>query len=350
MCWFSVYWLFRLLVAIVSVTAFAAMSQYTIPPPVFLVTGFLGSGKTQFLQTLLENPITGTDNAVIVNDFGDVVYDRFLLGKNATTLLELPGGCLCCSALDDFRQALSDVATRSPERIFVETTGLANAASVRADLGFMGFPVEATFCVVDALHWQHSQQQYPLFDSQLREADYVLISKGDIASANQLDALQLMLPTLNSRAPVVVMRQGRVDADMLLAALAPTRTFAPFGTRAQPHLISNTVTAFRIRIPRPAAIADIESCLQRLPAGVARVKGTLLTDNGNDICENLLNFVNGRWSITPVPEANTSAGRSSSLFLIGFALAPPMIHEAFAGLHSVVIEEGEVTHKMPNTQ
>lgn len=325
------------------------MSQHPIIPPVFLVTGFLGSGKTQFLQTLLENPIAGTGNAVIVNDFGDVVYDHFLLGKNATMLLELPGGCLCCSALDDFRQALSDVADRLPERIFVETTGLADVASVRADLGFMGFPIEATFCVVDATHWQHSQQQYSLFDNQISEADYLLISKSDIADARQIKALQQMLPTLNNRASVVVMRRGRVDADVLLAALAPTRTFTPTRPSAQPHLINNPVTAFRIRIPQPAAIADIEHCLEHLPHAVVRVKGRLFVRNGNDICENLLNFVNGRWSITPVPESSTSAGRSSSLFLIGFALTPKMIHEAFTGLHSIVIETGEVTNKMPTT-
>lgn len=325
------------------------MNQHANTPPVFLVTGFLGSGKTQFLQTLLESPIAGTGNAVIVNDFGDVVYDQFLLGKNAATLLELPGGCLCCSALDDFKQALGDVAARSPERIFVETTGLADVAAVRADLGFMGFPVEAAFCVVDALHWQRSQQQYELFNEQVREADYILVSKSDIAEPPAVAALQHAIRSLNNRAPVVVMRCGRVDADILLAALAPERAFAPLRPQAQPHCIGNPVTSFRIRIAQPVHKAELEHCLALLPSTVVRIKGRVTLYNDSDICENLLNFVNGRWSITSVPEIAISHKRASSLFLIGFNLVSSVLQQVFATLHNTDIEEGEVTHKVPST-
>lgn len=322
------------------------MNQHTTIPSIFLVTGFLGSGKTRFLQYLLESPVAGSRNAVIVNDFGDVIYDSFLLKKHAVNLIELPGGCLCCSALDDFREALSQVAEYSPEHIFIEATGLADAASVRADLGFMGFPVDAVFCVVDALHWRQSQQQFPIFDDQLREADYLLVSKTDLVSKEDIEYLREYLASINARAPIVLLRNGRMETDCLLAALAPAEHFTPRNRNTTGHLIANPVSAFRIELRYPLNTSVLEQCLQRLPAGAVRLKGRIkVRENGTDeVTEKLLNFVNGRYELTPVADPLYSEHSRSTIFLIGFSLTPEIVAEVF-GVAGCSLEQGDLVHE-----
>lgn len=324
------------------------MDRHTATPSVFLVTGFLGSGKTRFLQRLLENPVTGSRNAVIVNDFGESVYDSFLLQKHAVNLLELPGGCLCCSALDDFREALTRVAERSPDHIFVEATGLADAAAVRADLGFMGFPVDAVFCVVDALHWQQSYRQFRMFDDQVREADYLLVSKTDLAEEESVRQLQEHLASVNPRAVLVFLRNGSMDSDRLLAALAPAGDFRPRQPYVPDHLIEHAVSAFRVRLPSGIDTALLERCLQQLPAGAVRLKGRMqIRDRETgEVTEKLLNFVNGRWELTPTAEPVRSASRYSTLVLIGFSLAPEAVTAAFGGIDGCTVEHGELVHEI----
>lgn len=316
-------------------------------PPVFLVTGFLGSGKTLFLQSLLSSTVAGPHNAVIVNDFGEAVYDDFLLRAHATTFIELPGGCLCCSALDDFKQALTDVSERAPARILVETTGLADAASVRDDLQFMGFPVDAVLCIVDALHWQQHHEQFALFAEQIREADYVLISKKDRANPADLPALEQYLHTLNSRAPLLYMNKGHVHADALSAMLAPAAHIAP-RNRAQLPLVDSPIAVFNIALPPVVQRRDLECSLAMLPRAAIRLKGrVVLQDEHEEITFFLLNFVNGRWSLLEIPQNAQHTRQSSALALIGLELADSDVTAAFAAIPGARVQHGELHFHLP---
>ncbi len=323
------------------------MMQTPSAPPVFLVTGFLGSGKTVFLQSLLENSVAGAHNAVIVNDFGEAVYDDFLLRARATTFLELPGGCLCCSALDDFKQALTDVAERAPSRILVETTGLADVASVRDDLRFMGFPVDAVLCTVDALHWRSQHDQFALFQEQIREADYLLVSKSDVATPRQVAELEHYLRSVHNRAPVIRMKKGHVDADTLLSMLAPADHIVP-RNREQLPLVDSTIAAFRIALPQCVHRSDLEYAMNQLPLTALRLKGRVrLQDIHGTITVFLLNFVNGRWTLSEVPDDAAPVHNNAALALIGLSLCYDDVAAAFAAIAGVHVEQGELRFRLP---
>ncbi|MEQ8369881.1 MAG: GTP-binding protein, partial [Alphaproteobacteria bacterium] len=70
------------------------------PIPVTVLTGFLGSGKPTLLARLLRDPAL-TNTAVIVNEFGEVGLDHLLLEHSGEDLIELDGGCLCCTVRGD---------------------------------------------------------------------------------------------------------------------------------------------------------------------------------------------------------------------------------------------------------
>ena len=73
--------------------------------PVTLLTGFLGSGKTTLLRRALAAP-SFSDTAVIVNEIGEIPIDHFLVDFVEGSVLELPGGCLCCLVREDLAQSL----------------------------------------------------------------------------------------------------------------------------------------------------------------------------------------------------------------------------------------------------
>jgi autotransporter-associated beta strand protein len=104
------------------------------PPltPVLIITGFLGSGKTNFLNWLLTQPEAGT-MAVIVNEFGEIGLDHLLIATPVENIMLIEGGCLCCEVRGDLVQTLGDLWDRRArgeiqgfDQVAIETTGLSN--------------------------------------------------------------------------------------------------------------------------------------------------------------------------------------------------------------------------------
>src|SRR3989442_7030451 len=109
--------------------------------PVTLLTGFLGSGKTTLLRRALAAP-SFSDTAVIINEIGAIPIDHYLVDFVEGSVLELPGGCLCCLVREDLAQSLRSLIERRDageirrfRRIVIETSGLADPAPVLFTLG-----------------------------------------------------------------------------------------------------------------------------------------------------------------------------------------------------------------------
>jgi G3E family GTPase len=96
-----------------------------MPVPVHILGGFLGTGKTTTIRAqLAARP--GERVAVIVNDFGEAGLDATTLeGSAPYKLTNIPGGCVCCTAPENFVAALGAVLAEAPDRLWIEPTGLA---------------------------------------------------------------------------------------------------------------------------------------------------------------------------------------------------------------------------------
>ena len=307
---------------------------------IHLVTGYLGSGKTQFLSRLLERKILSEKIAVIVNDFGAVMFDGMRLASTNADIeiVDVPGGCLCCSAIEDFQTALTQVMERGARRIFIEATGLADAAQVQRDLAFMRFPVESTLCIVDALNLRRFQTLFHIVNAQIQASDFLLISKEDLVKKpDAVSALEQSLRALNPRAPITRLAQGRASTEFLLQAFAPAERFIPErATHQQEHLLRDNVTAFRIRLPQNVDFLAFERILAGLPSGLVRLKGLLRLDHSPQAV--LVNFVAGAWNYQPLSD---STDAESELFAIGQAIELHEMESRFAALGASV-EAGTV--------
>lgn len=159
------------------------------------VTGFLGSGKTRYINQLLQQP--GMANTVvIVNEIGQLGIDQanWSFVQPSTILLE--GGCLCCqmqgSMSATLQRLFTDALARTIprfNRIIVETSGLADPSALRFTLHSDFFLKERFFyngciCIVDAVNTD-KQSVYVEWSRQLVQADLVLLSRTDSATAEQ---------------------------------------------------------------------------------------------------------------------------------------------------------------------
>lgn len=195
--------------------------------PVTLLTGFLGSGKSTLLTKILHDP-RFSDTAVVVNEFGEVGLDGFLVEHSGDQMVEMTSGCLCCTIRGDIRQTLLDLHARREqgrvpmfERLVIETTGLADPAPVihtlmadpRLDRRFMLGGIVAT---VDAVNGDHTLDTQLECVKQIAVADRIVITKTDLAAdpMSQRDVAQLRdrITTLNPGA--VVLDKNANDFDL----------------------------------------------------------------------------------------------------------------------------------------
>ena len=314
---------------------------------VTVLTGFLGAGKTTLLNYLL-NEQHGLKLAVIENEFSDAPIDSQLLGDAPAKVVTLANGCVCCSINGDLEKAALDLLERrdsgelSFDRLVIECTGLADPAPVAQS--FLSTPVlneryrlDGIVTLVDAYNAETHLAQ-SIAQAQVGFADLIALSKTDLVTSEQRDAVSARLQRINRRAPVVVVEHGRVPIGMLLqlrgfdiedAGDAPVlRPLRPIS--APPDRI--TTLALRSDCPLEAQQLSlfIEGLLARFGNSLLRYKGVLaLKDESRRLVFQgvlrLYNFDWGRsWQADETPE--------SVLVFIGDNLPEGEIRQAFAEL------------------
>jgi len=190
--------------------------------PATILTGFLGSGKTTLLKRVLTEA-HGQKIAVIENEFGEENIDNEILVADTTeNIIQMSNGCICCSIRDDLRATLRDLAEKKRkgeldfDRVVIETTGLADPGPV-AQTFFMDdevaeqYLLDSILTLVDAKHAAQQLNDRQEARRQVGFADQIFISKADLVSAEDLDALTHRLKHMNPRAPMRATHFGEVS-------------------------------------------------------------------------------------------------------------------------------------------
>ena len=189
--------------------------------PVTILTGFLGSGKTTLLKRILTEA-HGQKIAVIENEFGEENIDSdILVTESKEQILQMSNGCICCTIREDLREALQLLAAKKRkglldfDRVVIETTGLADPGPV-AQTFFMddeiaeSYLLDSILTLVDAKHAAQQLNDRQEARRQVGFADQIFISKTDLVSATETDALMHRLKHMNPRAPQKAVHFGDV--------------------------------------------------------------------------------------------------------------------------------------------
>lgn len=186
--------------------------------PVQLVTGFLGAGKTTYMNRLL----AATDEKIclIVNELGAVNIDEQLIVKMDQEQIELSNGCICCSIQNDLSKTFYQLVAKKEtfDRIIIETTGVADPAPIIQTIYYdeylrQHFKMNAILTVVDA-----SQMDRDLFKEgihQIAYADMILLNKTDLVSSEELKHARARISQINPTVRVVETVQTEGEFDLL---------------------------------------------------------------------------------------------------------------------------------------
>ncbi|MET3879515.1 GTP-binding protein [Chitinophaga sp. OAE865] len=205
---------------------------------VYILTGFLGAGKTTVLNSLLQQ-FAGHNNIVIENEFGKVNIDASLITEKIDRLYELTSGCICCSLDNDLLEVLGTILQKEdhPEHVFIETTGIADVGNI---IGMLLMPevqrhytLVSTICIVDAENIFERLQQVPEAGKQLSCADVIIINKIKHLDIPQLIYLSQQLEQMNPLAFITTSEDGTVSLKTIqfpekpiaaaVAAVAPVK-------------------------------------------------------------------------------------------------------------------------------
>jgi G3E family GTPase len=281
---------------------------------VTIITGFLGAGKTTFINRLLKyNP--KTQFALVENEFGEVSIDSKLIkGVDASQMFELKQGCICCTISDEYELVLQELAERFPniEHLLIETTGVAEPAFVIRPF-FIDenlkkiYQYNGTVCLVDAINFENSPEK-EITIKQLVVADLVLVSKSENLSNLQKQAVKEILQKINPFAKIefsqlieldffAPFRVGVRDLSELNSILQKNRTQFDFVSISSTHANLSTKTlSFQEPINKSNFLNWLEYTLDIHKNEIYRVKGILCFEN--EPYEYILQGVGGSFEIT----------------------------------------------------
>jgi G3E family GTPase len=304
------------------------------PLPVLIIGGYLGAGKTTLINHVLRHA-GGRRVAVLVNDFGEINIDADLIEGAAAGVISLAGGCLCCSFGDDLvgtLQAFSQGDTR-PDVVLIELSGVALPTPVVRSIGLArGTQVVATLVLADASQIPRQASDRYVGETvrqQLREADWILLNKADLATPAEVSALPDWIANEAPQARLMHCSAHEIDPDLLLGWRSP----APDSRGAVTQLANRPIGAqwrsaasvFASRsftLPTGIDLSALGRALANPGSGVLRAKALAPDPQGQGCC---LQVSGARWQIDPAPLSG--AGRLVVIGLRQLLGADPLFFE-----------------------
>ncbi len=188
--------------------------------PVTIITGFLGSGKTTFLNHLI-SAYPNTKFAIIENEFGDISVDQDLIVNSDGDIFELSNGCICCSLNTELGELLQKLVNGPYEfdHLLIETTGIAEPDSIAS--AFFGpgkestFQLNGTICLTDAEAILMNLNQRGEAVKQVAFSDLIVINKTDLICSHNLDKVRSAISGYNPVAEIVECSYGNIDREVL---------------------------------------------------------------------------------------------------------------------------------------
>lgn len=254
--------------------------------PVHVLTGFLGSGKTTWLNHLLQDAAL-IDTAVIINEFGSVGLDHFLVESSSEELIELSGGCVCCSIRGDLATTLEMLLAKRDagaipafQRVVIETTGLADPTPVfnllltDEVLGQRLRPGQLT-ATVDAINGEQTLAAYPEATRQVLLATAIVVTKTDLQVSAQIPStLAQTLRQLNPHAIICTPDEAALNA--LVSDNGADALDVGQLSQQSTHQHSPTIESFVVSATTlPAAVLPllVTTLAEQLGPKLLRVKG-----------------------------------------------------------------------------
>ena len=257
----------------------------------FVITGFLGVGKTTMLTNSVKENFKDKKIAIVVNEFGDIGVDSKILKNVHSEVLEISEGCICCQLAEEFEKGVMEIIHKyDPEIIFVETSGASEPFPIFLSLQNMGISVDGVICVVDAKNFS-SYKDNSTAKYQLGGSNILVLNKTDLVNDDELIAVEKEIkeikeefnikntmtakPIFNSYA-TYKSEQGLVNKEVFegIYKVEEVVKFAEDVTHLD-HTLKDSLTQKVGYIKDGSVFNDVDTILENLPTNIYRVKGVV---------------------------------------------------------------------------
>ena len=189
-----------------------------------IFSGFLGAGKTTLIKKLIAEAYTGEKIVLIENEFGEIAIDGGFLKDSGVQINEMNSGCICCSLVGDFADALQKVLAQfHPDRILIEPSGVGKLSDViRAVQGVQSdeLMLNGFTTVVDANKCRMYMKNFgEFFNNQVENASAIILSRTEGIRPEKLDAAVALLREKNPTATIVTTPWTELDGKQILQTM-----------------------------------------------------------------------------------------------------------------------------------
>ena len=187
-----------------------------------IISGFLGAGKTTFIQKLLSDALKGENVVLIENEFGEIGVDSGFLKNAGIEIREMNQGCICCSLVGDFESSLKEVIEQyHPDRILIEPSGFGKLSDILSAVKTVSenldVKLDGAVTVVDATKAKLYNKNFgEFFDDQIRFATSVVLSRMDIASGEKAQEAVNIVRGINPHANLITTALTELSGEKLL--------------------------------------------------------------------------------------------------------------------------------------
>lgn len=249
----------------------------------YLLTGFLGAGKTTFLKNVLTD-LQEEKVAVIMNEFGKIGIDGTIIERDDMELVELNRGSIFCSCMQlSFVSALIEMADRDMKYVFVESSGLADPSNIGEFLEAVKiskgdvYDYKGAICIVDGINFLDQVEDIETVERQLKFCHLVIISKVDLIDKETLEKVKAKIREINKTADIVESIDGNIDYKFLEKDLLESQWIESEDTTNTPENKPKTLT---LTYKNPLEKEKLTEFLDIIKKDSYRIKGFFKLEDG----------------------------------------------------------------------
>ena len=294
------------------------LKSKTILIHVKIITGFLGAGKTTFINHYMKSK-PDTRFGIIENEFGKENIDSKLLVKTEMPVMEMTNGCICCSINEELYDALNYFYEKREEfdELIIEATGIADPASVAEPFLIhegvkKAFVLDAVICLIDCENIEDRLADTKEAIQQIAFSNIILLNKTELVSDHYVVSLKEQLQRINSLAEIHIFDR---TSDLVIPESSYTSDFKPakLDNAEEKHSAIKSIT---IAIDQPFQIQELHFRLIQFmlfqAKDVYRMKAIVYDENDEPY---ILQSVGSRVSIDKIPMPELSTYVSKFVFI-----------------------------------
>ena len=189
-----------------------------------IYSGFLGAGKTTLIKKMISEGYKNEKLMLIENEFGQIGIDGGFLKESGINITEMNSGCICCSLVGDFSEALKQaITTYNPDRIIIEPSGVGKLSDViKATESVLNENVvlNGLTTVADVNKCKMYMKNFgEFFNNQIEEAKCIVLSHTGNASEHKIEECVALLREKNHKATIITTDWEKLDGEQILSAI-----------------------------------------------------------------------------------------------------------------------------------